>query len=257
MMSLPCLVILEKTRPSIILAAIVLRQPTVLAKPQWKVDPWLMHPERIDSMKLLLDILADCPELYVARDQILKDPYHAENQLAAHSLIGKCHRVLEDLEEWEKSWLTDVAHACVEVPSLSTAPFYVNSSGVRTFVWSTVYQYDSLSTANDTTMFNAALILVLQLIRGLEDVVGNIHHREDLQRRMFVAGICICRSVDYHHGEDWGEQGGFFLLFPLRMAHDAVGKMDPTIGAWLKGVLDELAAGRRGLWKSARTLLTL
>jgi hypothetical protein len=128
MMSLPCLMILEKTRPSIILAAIVLRHPTVLAKPQWKTDPWSIHPERIDSMKLLLDILSNCPELFVARDQILKDAYSVEKTISVQVLITRSYRVLEDLEEWERSWLTDVAHACVEVPSPPTAPFYVDSS---------------------------------------------------------------------------------------------------------------------------------
>jgi hypothetical protein len=154
-------------------------------------------------------------------------------------------------------WLTDVAHACVEVPSPPTAPFYVDSSDTQILIWSTVYQYDSLSTANAMTMFNAALILVLKFIQGLEYIIGSTHSHEVLQQRMYAAGIAICRSVDYHYMEKWGEQGGFFLLFPLRMAHDAVGKKDPAVGMWLKEVLDDIAAGRRGLWKSAKFLLDL
>jgi hypothetical protein len=248
--------ILEKTRPSIILAAIVLRQPTVLAEAKWKKDPWKLHPERIDSMKLLLDILSDCAELFVMRDRISKDSEDIGERDEIHTIMIKGYRILEELEQWEKSWTTNVAHACIEVPSPPTAPFLPNSDGKPELIWSTVFQYDSLYTANTVTMYNAALVLVLHFIRGLEGKTTQ-GISQVLQERIRTAGITICRSVDYHHGDQWGEQGGFFLLFPLRMAYDAIGKTDPVIGMWLKGVLDDIAAGRRGLWKSAKTMLSL
>jgi hypothetical protein len=140
MASVPCLMILEKTRPSIILAAIVLRQPTVLSRPHWKTDPSLMHPERIDSMKLLIDALSDCPELFGTRNQILEGSHYVKKGQAAQVLTSQCYRVLQDLEEWEKSWLADVAHACVEVLAVPTAPLYEDSDGNRTLIWSTVFQ---------------------------------------------------------------------------------------------------------------------
>jgi hypothetical protein len=68
MASLPCLMILEKTRPSLIFAGLVLHKRTIMSKVEWKRDPWCMHPERVDSLKLLFDILADCPLLSVLRD---------------------------------------------------------------------------------------------------------------------------------------------------------------------------------------------
>jgi hypothetical protein len=249
--------ILEKTRPSIVFAAMVLRQPTILARQNWKTDPWILHPERIDAMKLLVDIISDCPELFVLRNHMLTDPDDAVRETAARNLFTKCSCVLQDLEQWEDNWVASIAHACIEIPSPPTTPVLRSEDGRNTFIWSTVYQYDSLLTANIVTMYNAALILVLDILQGIDPMTGGTHRGQTLQERIYTAGITICRSVEYHHENLWGEQGGFFLLFPLRMAYNAVGKTDPSIGTWLRTVLDEIATGKRGLWKSAKTLLEI
>jgi hypothetical protein len=41
------------------------------------------------------------------------------------------------------------------------------------------------------------------------------------------------------------------------MAHSAVGKDNAVIDLWLKGILNEIATGKRGLWKSAKGLLEI
>ena len=53
MVSLPCLKILERTRPAIIFAAVVLHKSTVMSDIECKIEPWQTYPERIDSMKIL------------------------------------------------------------------------------------------------------------------------------------------------------------------------------------------------------------
>jgi hypothetical protein len=98
--------------------------------------------------------------------------------------------------------------------------------------------------------------LVLQFLQGLI-LMRKGHRSQELQSHIHDAGITICRSVEYHYSQSCGERGGFFLLFPLRMAHSAVGKDNAVIDLWLKGILNEIATGKRGLWKSAKGLLEI
>jgi hypothetical protein len=256
MKSLQCLKILERTRSSIVFAAIVLHKPTILARSEWKTDPWVLHPERINPGKLLFDILSDCPELFVLRDQMWGESCDIKRQLSIRILSQKCRDILAQLEQWGKDWATDISKVCIAVPAPPTTPQYVDSDGHYRFIWSTILQYDSLVHSNNVTVYNGALILVLQFLQDLV-IIEMGHKSQDIQAQIHDAGMVICRSVEFHYRQSWGEQGGFFLLFPLRMAHDAVGKDNPAIGKWLKDILNEIATGRRGLWKSAKSLLEI
>jgi hypothetical protein len=256
MTSLPCLMILEKTRTSIVFAAIVLQQPTILARPEWRIDPWLLHPERIDSGKLLCDILTDCPELFVLRNELLREPCKIKREVDIRHLTQKCRSILARLEQWGKDWATDISKVCIEIPAPPTTPLQLELDGQYSPMWSTILQFDTVDQSNCVTMYNGAIIMVLQFLQGLV-VMGKGYRSQYIQSRIHDAGMIICRSVEYHYRESWGEKGGFFLLFPLRMAHDAVGKDNPTLDLWLKDILNEIATGRRGIWKSAKSLLEI
>lgn len=247
--------ILEKTRPSIIFAAIVLRKPTILAASSWKQQPWALHPERVNAMKVLLDILSDCPELFALRDRIAIEEDNLRKSRSLVDLMGKCVMVLRQLEDWELHSAPAISRVCTEIPSPSTTPCSTDSKGKKTPIWKTVLHYSSPIQSNIVTMYYGSLILVLQFLLGLQKVMGTEHGLHGLQERIYAAGLVICRSVDYHYVQSFGEQGGFFLLFPLRMAHDAVGKSDAAIGIWLKSILEEISVGTRGMWKSAKSLL--
>ncbi|EAT80223.1 hypothetical protein HBH56_096030 [Parastagonospora nodorum] len=257
MMSLPCLMILEQTRPAIIFAAIVLHKSTILASPGWKTLPWSLHPEHIDDRKKLFDILSDCPDLFVTRDRVSKFVDGSQIINAMQNLATKARSILHDLELWGQDWDSDVSHLCVELPSPSSTPTFLDPTGHEVPIWSTILQYKSVHDHNALTVYNGALILVLQFILSLDIATDQHDHAQRLQARVHEAGIVICRSVEYHYGRPSGERGSFFLLFPLRMAYDAVGKSSPAIGAWLRGKLDEIATGKRGTWKSAKTLLEI
>ncbi|CAO2653383.1 Nn.00g027940.m01.CDS01 [Neocucurbitaria sp. VM-36] len=254
MASLPCLMVLERSRPSIILAAIVLHQPTILATSDWKIKPWLQYPERIDSLKALFDILADCAELFVLRDQLtsssVTDPHFG-------MLLQKSNNIIYNLQEWEQHWIHTPPHTCTEIPSPPTAPILKDTSGQLTPAWATVLQYRSLYHANTLTVYNGTLILATKFLQSLMVKMDYFQQCEALQHRMESAGLNICRSVDYHLEQSFGEKGSLDLLFPLRMAYDALSKSNPEIGIWIQGVLADVAVGRRGLWKSAKTLLEI
>jgi hypothetical protein len=254
MMSLPCLMILEQIRSSVIFAAIVLHKPTILARPEWKTVPWALHPERIDQGKLLFDILSDCPELFVLRDRLSAIQDQCERSSAVKNLAAQARLILHNLDQWDQIWTSDLSHECIEAPSPPSTPTYVDLNGQTVPLWSTILQYESLHHSNLLTVYNGALVLVLRFIL---DIDIKCTDGDYLQSRMYEAGIIICRSVEYHYRQSSGDQGGFFLLFPLRMAYDAVGRSNAAIERWLKVVLDDIATGRRGMWRSAKTLLEI
>lgn len=260
MSSLPCVMILEQTRTTMIFAAIILRKPTILARPEWKTEPWIHHPERIDPGKLLFDILSDCPELFVLRDQAMSEVDDGKRAEIVRDLYEKARSILKDLEEWGLSWAADSSTACTEVPAPPSTPTILDDDGNPSPAWSTIFEYQSLMQCAGATMYNGALILVVQFVIGLEVLIHGECKDESLLERLYTAGMIICRSVDYHMHYSHtlgGDQSAFFLLFPLRMAHEAVGESEPAVGLWLRGVLEDITSNGRGTWKSARSLLDI
>lgn len=238
-----------------IFAAIVTRNTTIVARPEWKTLPWSQHAGRVNLLKRLTDVLADCPELFVLRGRIEQSsPIFCEQHLQMQSLLCKTQDVLNRLYQWEREWGLSVNDAYTEVSSPTTTPVVPDPSGMPTPVWSTIFHYKSLYHANALTLYHAALVLVLRFLSGVNLALNNNNESEALQAQIRDAGLAICRSVDYHLTQTWTELGSFNVLFPLRMAYEAVGREFPAIGAWLTTVLDDIAAGRRGLWKSAQSM---
>jgi hypothetical protein len=106
-------------------------------------------------------------------------------------------------------------------------------------------------------MYNATTILALRFSDSIHVGSQSPFEHHIRKRRISVAALSICRSVDYHQQETWGEQGSFALLFPLRMAYDGLGEEEPTVGAWLQSVMHDISAGKQGLWRSAKSLLEI
>ncbi|UKZ57912.1 hypothetical protein TrVGV298_011773 [Trichoderma virens] len=102
MASLPCLTILESVRLSIIFSAILLRQNTILASSDWKSLPWANYTGRKDAMQLLIDILADCPELFVLLESLPANSAPRERRSALHHLEEKACNTLDNLHTWKQ-----------------------------------------------------------------------------------------------------------------------------------------------------------
>jgi hypothetical protein len=256
MTSLPELIILESSRPSVIFSALLLRQPTILATPEWKTIPWTFYPERQDFMKTLVDIIADCTQLFALKTEsgpIVDDP---GKPAAAHVFLQKTYSVLADLERWEQAWTFTSPDQYVELPSPATTPSFSDSNGNTSPIWSTVLQYKSLYHATTATLYHSTLILILKAIRKVSSE-NDSESSKILQNRSYEAGIAICRSVDYHLDEIRDGIGSLSILFPLKMAFDVVGVSNPAIGAWLRGVLEKISSGSTGRWGAAKHLIEL
>lgn len=258
MSSLPSLLVFERCRTSMIFAAIVLRKKTIVASPEWKSMPWAQHPDRVTSLKLLTDIVADCPELFVSRDQIAQtQKSQGSRDMQLQSLLDKAQEVHGSLRQWKHSWDTKGHRAYEEVLPPSTTPVVLDDSGNPTLAWTSIFQFDSLYHANVLTLYHATLVLILRFIASIRAALGVAGEEIAHEQRIRSAGFFICRSVDFHLNQTWSELGAFNLLFPVRMAYEAVGKSQGAIGKWLEKVLEDISAGKRGLWRSAKAVLEI
>ncbi|KAL1799239.1 hypothetical protein ACET3X_003276 [Alternaria dauci] len=257
MASLPCLMILERTRPSLISAGLVLHKPTIMSSIAWKREPWCSHPERVDSLKLMFDILADCPSLFVLFDEISTCPDEEIRMAAIQNLCGEFHRVVASLDDWGDRFASDPSHTPDEIPAARTTPMIEDEYEMLRPAWSTVFQYQSLYHANAMAMYNATTILALRFSDSIDVGSRSAFEHHVREMRLSAAALSICRSVDYHQQELWGEQGSFALLFPLRMAYDGLSEEKPTVRVWLQSIMHDISAGRQGLWRLAQTLLEL
>ncbi|KAI4714185.1 hypothetical protein J4E89_001635 [Alternaria sp. Ai002NY15] len=255
MASPPCLEILDRTRASLIFAAIILRKPTIMSENKWKHIPWSLHPDQINSIKLLFDIVADYPQLFILRDKLLSVADEDIRTAGARSLSQQCLEVIAKLENWRETFASDPFHTSYETPACQPVPLIADEYGALHPAWSTTYRYRSLYHANAITVYNAATIMALRFADSIDAEWVSSSDWHIRQEQITTAALTICRSVEYHQLEDWGEQGPFELLFPLRMAYDGISEKEPTIASWITSVMQDISAGRRGLWRSAKSIL--
>jgi len=168
-------------------------------------------------------------------------------------LTIECHQVIERLEERGKDFACIPSHTPIEFPAPSTSPIVKDEHGSLAPAWSTVFRYQSLYYANTMTVYKGALIMVFRVLDSIS--VDSLYDHDTRETLMLAAARFICRSFDYHREAQCGGQGNFDLLFPLRMAYDIICAKEPAIGTWISGLLHDMSAGRRGLLKSAKSLL--
>ena len=253
MKSLGSLIILESSRSSMIFAAIFSGRRTILSRAEWKVIPWTEHPERGDAMKLLIDILADCPELFVLRNETTAQLHGTGRYSTSLQLFkSKAFKVLEDLKLWRDS-NPNLLDQWIDAPTPADSPFCVRSDGQRSLFWNTILNYKSVHLANLTSLYYSIFILVSQLIQGL----ANGDEYQGLEEEVYSAGIIVCRSIDYHLDSVRVGADSLFIFFPMRMAFDAVGKSHAEVGTWLRNKLESIRSQSSGRWATAKYLLDL
>lgn len=256
----PNYIILQNYRPSIILSCVLLRKHTILSKPEWKSIPWSLYPDEKTEMQFLVDILADCPSLFVQKEQIESSSSSSDRAIEYAKLQKNIANLLDQLNKWEQNWEKNNTGYCYEVNSPVTTPILVDHWGRSVPAWETVIEYKSLYHANSIVVYHATLIMVQSLANQLlfsGEPPQDSQNKSSFPDRNFAAALTICRSVEYHLQSMRKGAGSFFLLFPLRMAYDAIGRSNPLIGAWLQNVLEQIQDGRTGRWGTAKYLLDI
>lgn len=253
---MPDRALLESSRPGIIFAGIVLHKNTIMSDAIWKTIPWKDDTTQKQPFQYLIDILADCPPLFVLKDQIYASPTTEEALLLATELEQRTQPLLAQLEVWKAAWDVSQGDYYHETPVTSSAPFLLAPSGVTIPFWTTNIQYTTLRQANAVTIYYATIILLLKLLQEMSINYG-ITTPPHLEDTMYMTGIEICRSVEYHLNVMREGSGSFYLLYPLRMVWDAVGKFEPIIGRWLTDVLNKIQSGAAGRWAIAGYILDI
>ena len=247
---------LERARLPIISAALLLHRPTVFAKPEWKLLPWSRYPDRKNLLQNLLDILADCPGLFIEKDGIDTGLSGQEANAGYQLLSEKARGLIEELAQWEKVWTAHHPECYHERLSPATTPTSSALHGQVLPIWSTVLEYQSLYHAKAMTLYNTTRILLLKYTQEVSLPKRELAGEEQVfSRDIFAAGMKICRSMDYYLDHIQKGTGDFFLLFPLRMAFDAVGPCNWEIRAWLKNVLHLVSSGPVSRWAAAKSIL--
>ncbi|KAH8690857.1 hypothetical protein BGW36DRAFT_305965, partial [Talaromyces proteolyticus] len=249
-MSLLDLMLFEQTRSLVLFAALTLRKPTILSRSEWKTIPWTLYPDRKTYMQMLLDILADCPELLAAKTELESDPFGSLNSEKRQELAIMTQGVLERLDTFEEAWISANSTCVWEVSPPGLTPPIPSSEGEQIPLWSTVLHYQSLDHANVAMMGCAVRILVLIIYRDLPWSMSTTT-AEQISTQLFKAIITVCRSLDYQFQEINKGASSHSMFYPIKVALIATIYDYPTIGNWLKGILDHLSDGFAAKWSVA------
>jgi hypothetical protein len=219
--------LLDNCRVTIALECLVEKKRCFLERHEWKTIPWALDPESKTSTHHIQDILCDIPGL-------MEDATNVQGSSQEPSEIASRHQRLSEnilihlnaLYEWRTASQCANPGACHEVLAASSSP-------VQTQILSpTALHYSSLTAANEITLYNAILLLLLRLryqILGpssnapitalhlpLHIDYGPLYPPGAAPNPRAVA-MEICRRVEYNL-LDSQNAGAFLLLFPLRLA---------------------------------------
>ena len=212
-------------------------------------------------MQLLVDILADCPRMFVERSSLASNPQILRQENAHNDLLRRIGDLLDQLDQWKQRGGLENLGCCREVAPDSATPTLANDHGVQVPAWTTVLEYESLDSANQATLYHAALILILRLAQETARfaVPAPVQYLDALSssEKIVSASLVICRSVKYHLQMMHCGAGSFFLLFPLRTAYDSISRSHPAIGTWLEHILQQIQDGQAGRWATAKYLIDI
>ncbi|KAF2025976.1 hypothetical protein EK21DRAFT_33734, partial [Setomelanomma holmii] len=106
-------------RHLLLFAALTASRASVLAKPEWKAM-FVQHSEIEQDLQeqQLYNILADCSELVVERDDLLKELNNGSNDQIQQvdNVRQRTDTILDELRTWRNCWNANPDNAFTEVP---------------------------------------------------------------------------------------------------------------------------------------------
>lgn len=242
--------VFQVSRPSIIFASLILRQPTILAEERWKTVPWAKEPDQKVMYHHVVDIGADCPGHLCDKDAALSLPEGSiERAKAIGGFITGVKHSLKLLAAWKKEYDTIEPDHCTEVPTTDDPP--ITTSGM--LAWNTEYTFPNLYHASCLTLYHSLFIHLRRMIHTVDHELHDIDFETSIIEE-YDSGIEICRSVNYHLHKAREGEGSFSFMFPLRMAWEAA-ELEPNVRTWVENVLTMVSTSPRGKWAVAGYLL--
>jgi hypothetical protein len=247
-----CFSVFTDMRYIIALAAFSRGESTFLTIPEWRTIPWEKYGRPKSEEDLLADILIEMPALgCLQRAEVLKsdeelgamrDP---ENRSYAVAL-----NMLTRLNDWRQIWQANSAP--MTCPAMPRNEF--NDELPKP--WVTEYQFVSLDAANSFEVYNAMLILLVQIILAAARP-GDLNAGDEgvLSNMARISALDICRSVDYNIFYCSGKLGQLTILVPMEKAYEWLGKNSSPEGRWLERRHSHLLR-ITGSWQVAQAALS-
>lgn len=187
--------IFRQNRFMITLAAIATRCVSFQSTLEWKSLPWKIQGTPKGCMDELLDLVADLPSLRTDK-----------SSPSANTSLS----ILRGLDKWYNVWYNFLDSNLVSSPS--SRPDYPRT-------WTDSLASSSLLAANCFCTYNAAVIMCID--HALRAATTNDFRPGDasvLFHQRHESAVGICRMLDYHFTSGESALGGFFMLWPVRMA---------------------------------------
>ncbi|PGG96400.1 hypothetical protein AJ79_09595 [Helicocarpus griseus UAMH5409] len=195
-----------------IFSALWVREPSILARPDWKRVLRSSCSDEEREQQELYDILADCTVLFAKRDKLLaKWRLHIEKPPDQHTALKqKVQNLLMQLCAWRQRWDSDERNSYSATPMEGPRP--------DDFMpFTTIFTFRDESIAIMFMFYNITLIYILQLLLTLDfknpsfhlkshhtlhDYLPSKATRENTENRYITAQrlavLDICRSIPYH-----------------------------------------------------------
>lgn len=173
---------LKGVRRMIILASMKRRQPSILAREEWKSIPWMSEDVAERAEYYLWNVLADYTVLVADYDETMQNGAGLENvthHQQRESIARRAQDMLGQLHEWKIAWNTDNQHSQSENSSAIAGVQPIPTSGETAPPSQTVLVFQNPSTATILMLYNTALIYVLQILSSLPPAAPQLQSSKD------------------------------------------------------------------------------
>ena len=236
--------IFRNSRFLIILSSLATRCSTYLSGDTWRTVPWQQQTVPKDNMDLLLDIMSEVPAL---RSKLfeLQGNTGADNHetFPFYRLAEDALQVASQLQIWRGDWDVSPEGNIIELTESEPAKRLGEKS----------LHFTSLYAANCCSLYDAALILVLETVL-LCAQSGPLYPgiATTLFEKSRQAAIEICQSLDYQLQNSHARLGQLFVLWPLREAGKILAKGSISEQLLLEQQKQKLAIGQDS-WEIAKS----
>lgn len=212
----------ETNRFIICLACLASGSSTFLSKGAWKRIPWQVNPSAKDSMQSLLDLFADLTTL---NSRVSRE---GPGTARRHEVQLNIDRLLQ----WRAEWDAQYCDRVFEMPN--------DDKNDRDII-PAVFVSSNTYIANCVLIYNATVILAVNVIWPRTEDDGNFEKEEQHKQLAYTAAMEICKTVEYYMRQAGGQMTmQFILLYPLRMAWTAFHRESHPQQRWVERVLRDM-----------------
>jgi hypothetical protein len=172
-------------RRMIILASMKRRQPSILAREEWKSIPWMSEDVAERAEYYLWNVLADYTVLVANYDEAMQNGSgfdKATHQQQQGRIAQRAQNMLEQLHEWKIAWNTDNQHSQSEISTAVAGVQLIPTGGETAPPFQNVFIFQNPSTATILMLYNTALIYVLQILSSLPPADPQLQSSIDTRR---------------------------------------------------------------------------